>query len=1722
MNSNDALMGGKGGGGFRNRPDNLRSTDTFEALLAISSSYSKLAPGGLKNVYVDDVPVEDGQGNASFKDFAVTMFDGDPTALQPVQLRLGGSAGATQVGLGLTNSYTNAPGDWKTSAITARGVNFLDLRFVVQSLYYQTKKGIGDATATIEIELRPSGSATWINPLLDVSAPAYTGQGISGFAAGIINHILREKWNAEGTSWVESNPGRLPITGKTTSAYVKELRIAVPNTGTYADKTWEVRCRLVEQDYIVSGKDGENEIRRTLQWESVAGVKSGTIGGTEGWRGLSWMQIYGKATDQINGIPEINSVLDLGRQLVPPASVWDPTTQTYTGAGWDGVTYVNAWTQCPAWQIKGLIEDDLSGVSALAPGSTMNKWDVLEASKYFAERVPDGRGGLQPRYQLNWFIEQPMQVKELVNWMAGAVGGFAWDEGDGRWRMKVERPENPVMTFTRENIVGEFVYSHTDFDTRYNDLTGVFRNEEQRYQEDRVRVFDEPSILTTGRRHTTVALVGCTNRQEALRRLELRKLTALNETRQVTFTTNRQGLLLEPLSVIAVADGDLTSDAAIRSTGRIVWMNEARTRIRVRDHLRLELGVAYSVTLTIPNPNYRPDTTTQPAHPDWRKPTVTITRNVVNTAGERGDVLELVLDSALPAETPKFAPIALSAPGLPSLPKQYRVTNVTPDENGELVAIQAVEIFTPKFVMADNVVEQVGSVALPTPVVPPPVPPTPSMFELREFETDFQKKRVLTVSWIRPATLFLDNYKLEHRYNGGPWEALGDTRETYYELADPLQGKHDFRIYTRDRRGALSLPLERSVTVDENLNLAPAAELSNPAVTVPASNAGVVASFAGAGGTFVIRTPNGEISEGAVFSVESTDGGLTITIDPATGVYTVTALTTDFGSAVLKAVYSGKTIRLRYTIAKARTGAPGAPGAPGLSTAAVVIYKRATSSPTDTPANGATYTFATGALTGTLNGWTVDIPAANGQPLWVRQASASGLGATDTINASEWGAVRQFVADGAKTAVVYIYARSAAAPAPVTGTASYTFSTGALTGTLGNGWSATIPATNGLPLWVRTAVAYGTDNTDTISAGEWSGATQLAADGAPGPAISITKSEPGDFTYVNGQLSPASQTVTFTANLSGLSGTISWSTLPNIKSGTGSTFSINASDMGAAQVVLVTATVGGVTAGSSVSKLADPSARPTPVYRQPTPPEAPDGAWWFDTVEDLHVRNGGGWQRTSTIGARAGSTLRRSNATILGDGDVVTNMGTAAFLAGQGPGATAPASAVLNSFLPAGNANRVPFSLFESGASWYISAVGGVTGGATTVSTIGGIPTLTYTSTAGAAGNFGSVKSQKFPITGGERLSCQARLSTNGLSTMTVTLRYFDASGAAIAAQPAVMPLAGIATPSQYPFAGFTDAPSNAVAAEVEAFISAMGAGVISGTISQVSVTGASSGQTVHPTFTPGPNAFDAADVSAFPSGPASANFLHSAQGVAEAGQFSRALTYYYNTLSGPATSGLTWQYRVNVGMVNGNGAGPTFYPMSGSGAGVLNVDSLGADTNEVTIRGILGSQKVEARVSLLKIFAAPNYTGGGGGGGGGTGATASQSSGFPNVPSTQTTYMVGSNELQVTAGTTTLTATVSMSYDLAGVTSASSWFEIQLERWNGSTWVALGASQVKNAYKTYDPDTGETFSSSATFTMSEAVTVTAGTVQRVRFMIRRSSGAARAASGSGNFSISA
>lgn len=803
------IIGAKGGGGgssFITKPDTLRSNDSFEILLGLGSGRWKGLVNGLQSFKINGVPLENDNGTSNFENVFLIFADGNPLEDQIVNFTLGGGGNSQTVNTQLANANPSGPGGWVSGAVLTPGANFIDLRFIAQQLFYQDKKSIRENTATIEIEMRPSGTSTWINifaaPTSNTTVYDPAGydyiEDYGGYTGRI--YLSQNMFNPGGVGFRAGNGQGMPITGKTSSAFVKEIRVSVPNTGDYANKTWEVRARLVEKDTV---DNGDIQERRNILFETITAIINEPLGDDPEWDGLVWAKVHGKASDQFNGFPEMTGIFDTKICKVPPGTVFNPETRAYTVTTWDG-SYVEAFTTDPAWQIKEFVEDPIHGLAGLNPGATLDKWDALEASKYFSELVPDGQGGFHPRFSMNYTINEAKEVDEQMQFLAGAVNSYTEDIGGGVWRFKVDKPETPIMLFTEDNIFGEFSYAHSPIDTRFNDWRGTFLDETLDYETNTVRVFDQPDIDANGTKFTEVALIGCTHPQEALRRLMFRLRVSLNEYKMVTFSTNRVGRLISPLSTILVADGALNPNHLIKSTSRL--HSYGGTSVTLKRPVRLQAGVTYKMKFTTTDMEV-------------------VERTVTNSSGLPGDFANITLNSALPGNIMPESAVALEAVGLAALPVAYRVVGVERSEDNEdEYTISAVFIDVGKWDAMDNVdadalAAQESVISIGSPTVP-----DDGMFQVLDYTTEFQVKKVLQVNWNRPSSMFLDGFQVEYRLNDGQWRiGAALLKDSIFELQNPEDGTYDFKITALDRRGVKSNPLLGRFEFDGDAQVTPPA-----------------------------------------------------------------------------------------------------------------------------------------------------------------------------------------------------------------------------------------------------------------------------------------------------------------------------------------------------------------------------------------------------------------------------------------------------------------------------------------------------------------------------------------------------------------------------------------------------------------------------------------------------------------------------------------------------------------------------------------------------------------------------------------------------------------------------------------------------------------------------------------------------------------------------------
>ncbi|MBR4926425.1 MAG: hypothetical protein IKZ61_11885 [Prevotella sp.] len=139
-------------------------------------------------------------------------------------------------------------------------------------------------------------------------------------------------------------------------------------------------------------------------------------------------------------------------------------------------------------------------------------------------------------------------------------------------------------------------------------------------------------------------------------------------------------------------------------------------------------------------------------------------------------------------------------------------------------------------------------------------------------------------------------------------------------------------------------------------------------------------------------------------------------------------------------------------------------------------------------------------------------------------------------------------ANGLNSATVFLYQRSSSVPSKPSSTLTYTFSSGLMSGTLGN-WTQIIPTSNGNPCYVIQATAVATTSTDTIASSEWSSPTVLVEDGEDGASGAAGYNTATVYLYQRASSTPQTptSTLTYTFATKSLSGTLgNWSqTIPS-------------------------------------------------------------------------------------------------------------------------------------------------------------------------------------------------------------------------------------------------------------------------------------------------------------------------------------------------------------------------------------------------------------------------------------------------------------------------------------------------------------------------------------------------------------------------------------------------
>ncbi|MEX0445529.1 phage tail protein [Xenorhabdus sp. SGI246] len=530
------------------------------------------------------------------------------------------------------------------------------------------------------------------------------------------------------------------VEGKTTTKYERSHRVDLPQ----AHSGWQVRVRRL------TPKQNSNRIADAMTVEAITEIIDAKLSYPE--TALLFVQFDAK---QFRNIPQISCEPKMRVIRVPDN--YDPDGRTYSGV-WQG-EFKWAWTDNPAWVLYDLMMNDRFsiGTRVKAENLRLAKWDLYRIARYCDHPVPDGKGGTEPRFTCNVYIQSQEDAWTVLRDIAGIFRGMTfW--ANNNMNVLADMPRDMDYLYTRANVKdGKFTYASASEKTHYSTAMVSWSDPQNGYQDAVEPVFENRLIRRFGVRQADVTAIGCIRQSEAIRRGKW--VLHTNEyDRMVTFTVGLDGKIPLPGYIIGVADemlsGRVLGGRISAAEGRNITLDRASSaKVGERLILNLPSGKAEGRTIQAVNGEV-----------------VT-----VSTGYSEMPVTECVW--------------AIDATDLAV--QLFRVTGIKEGEDGVSFEITAVEHNPDKY---DHIDTGTRIDERPISVIPPGVQPPPKNVSINSYSVVNQGIAVTTLRVTWDAAESAIAYEAEWRRDNGNWISAPRTSTQGFEVPNIYAGRYQARV----------------------------------------------------------------------------------------------------------------------------------------------------------------------------------------------------------------------------------------------------------------------------------------------------------------------------------------------------------------------------------------------------------------------------------------------------------------------------------------------------------------------------------------------------------------------------------------------------------------------------------------------------------------------------------------------------------------------------------------------------------------------------------------------------------------------------------------------------------------------------------------------------------------------------------------------------------------
>lgn len=262
---------------------------------------------------------------------------------------------------------------------------------------------------------------------------------------------------------------------------------------------------------------------------------------------------------------------------------------------WDG-TFRRAYTNNPVWCLREILLNKRWGLGDWMSESEINDYSFYSLARYCDELVPDGEGGLEPRFTCGVYLTQPTEAYKVIKDFCTIMLAIPYWV-DGQLILEADRPGEPVYTFTKSNIIdGVFSYEGTGNRARINQVAVTYNDRDNFYEQAVELVDDIENIVETNRLNVKeVVAFGATSRSQAIRYGKWKLLTSKLQKEIISFKTAENAAYLKPGSIINVQDADKDR---IRYSGRL-RQNASGTTIYLDSAVNLTGGYTYQLHVIV-------------------------------------------------------------------------------------------------------------------------------------------------------------------------------------------------------------------------------------------------------------------------------------------------------------------------------------------------------------------------------------------------------------------------------------------------------------------------------------------------------------------------------------------------------------------------------------------------------------------------------------------------------------------------------------------------------------------------------------------------------------------------------------------------------------------------------------------------------------------------------------------------------------------------------------------------------------------------------------------------------------------------------------------------------------------------------------------------------------------------------------------------------------------